>query len=218
MNASEKWKWSRSVVSNPQRPHGLQPARFLCPWDFPGKSTGVGRQCLLRCQVQYLPNPNCGCQTGCSCITRRCTESIHIPNGVLNGPLKKEERRSQFVEFSDFHSVNSPSSVSFQQPVWSYRYRMGRDAQHHDSTHTGSSTAQLLFIQVYSLLAHLWFSICVPFSSFSSSASSFFFSLSLTLCIIFWGGDNFLNTHIPNPKSVKLQWRFRMCGKPHRWL
>ena len=94
---------------------------------------------------------------------------------------------------------------------------MGRDAQHHDSTHTGSSTAQLLFIQVYSLLAHLWFSICVPFSSFSSSASSFFFSLSLTLCIIFWGGDNFLNTHIPNPKSVKLQWRFRMRGKFHRW-
>jgi len=25
------------------RPHGLQPTRFLCPWDFPGKSTGVGR-------------------------------------------------------------------------------------------------------------------------------------------------------------------------------
>ena len=24
------------------RPHGLQPARFLCPWDFPGKNTGVG--------------------------------------------------------------------------------------------------------------------------------------------------------------------------------
>ena len=24
------------------RPHGLEPARFLCPWDFPGKNTGVG--------------------------------------------------------------------------------------------------------------------------------------------------------------------------------
>ena len=39
-----KWKvkWSHSVVSNPQRPHGLQPSRLLRPWDFPGKSTGVG--------------------------------------------------------------------------------------------------------------------------------------------------------------------------------
>ena len=38
---SEKWKWSRSVVSNSLRPHGLQPTRLLRPWDFPGKSTGV---------------------------------------------------------------------------------------------------------------------------------------------------------------------------------
>ena len=30
-----------------QRPHGLQPTRLLHPWDFPGKSTGVGCHCLL---------------------------------------------------------------------------------------------------------------------------------------------------------------------------
>ena len=45
---SEKWKWSRPVVSDSLRPHGLQPTRLLCPWDFPGKSTGVGCHCLLR--------------------------------------------------------------------------------------------------------------------------------------------------------------------------
>jgi len=45
---SEKWNWSRSVVSDSQRPHGLQPNRLLHPWDFPGKSTGVGCHCLLR--------------------------------------------------------------------------------------------------------------------------------------------------------------------------
>ena len=47
MHESEKWKWSCSVVSDPQRPHGLQPTRLLHPWDFPGKSTGVGCHCLL---------------------------------------------------------------------------------------------------------------------------------------------------------------------------
>ena len=31
-----------------QQPHGLQPTRLLRPWDFPGKSTGVGCHCLLR--------------------------------------------------------------------------------------------------------------------------------------------------------------------------
>ena len=48
MHESEKWKWSRSVVSDPQRPHRLQPTRLLHPWDLPGKSTGVGCHCLLR--------------------------------------------------------------------------------------------------------------------------------------------------------------------------
>ena len=48
MHESEKWKWSRSVVSDPQRPHGLQPSRLPRPWDSPGKSTGVGCHCLLR--------------------------------------------------------------------------------------------------------------------------------------------------------------------------
>ena len=33
---------SRSVVSNSLRPHGLQPARLLCPRDFPDKNTGLG--------------------------------------------------------------------------------------------------------------------------------------------------------------------------------
>ena len=48
MRESEKWKWNRSVVSDPQWPHGLQPTRLLRPWDFPGKSTGVGCHRLLR--------------------------------------------------------------------------------------------------------------------------------------------------------------------------
>jgi len=48
MHESEKWKWSRSVMSDSQRPHGLQPTRLLGPWDFPSKSAGVGCHCLLR--------------------------------------------------------------------------------------------------------------------------------------------------------------------------
>ena len=47
MHESEKWKWSRSVVSDSLQPHGLQPTRLLHPWDSPGKSTGVGCHCLL---------------------------------------------------------------------------------------------------------------------------------------------------------------------------
>ena len=45
---SEKSKWSHSVMSDSLQPHGLQPTRLLHPWDFPGKSTGVGCHCLLQ--------------------------------------------------------------------------------------------------------------------------------------------------------------------------
>ena len=48
MHESEKWKWSRSVLSDSSRPHELQPTRLLCPWDFLGKSTGVGCHFILQ--------------------------------------------------------------------------------------------------------------------------------------------------------------------------
>ena len=60
-----------SVELNYLRPHGLQSARLLCPWDFPGKNTGGGcyfilqgtflsqgsnpHLCLLHWQVDPLP-------------------------------------------------------------------------------------------------------------------------------------------------------------------
>ena len=47
-------------MSDSSRPHGLQPTRLLHPWDFPGKSTGVGCHCLLQegrvCVANALPS------------------------------------------------------------------------------------------------------------------------------------------------------------------
>ena len=37
------------LCQDSQRPHGLQPTRLLRPWDYPGKSTGVGCHCFRRC-------------------------------------------------------------------------------------------------------------------------------------------------------------------------
>ena len=38
-----------SVVSDSVQPHRQQPTRLLCPWDSPGKNTGVGCHFLLQC-------------------------------------------------------------------------------------------------------------------------------------------------------------------------
>ena len=39
---------SRSVVSDSLRSRGPEPTRLLCPWDAPGKNSGVGCHALLQ--------------------------------------------------------------------------------------------------------------------------------------------------------------------------
>ena len=39
---------SHSVMSNSLWLYGLEPSRLLCPWDSPGKNTGVGCHSLLQ--------------------------------------------------------------------------------------------------------------------------------------------------------------------------
>ena len=45
---------SRSVVSNSLWPHELQRTRLLCPWNSPGKNTGMGCHSLLQRIVPTL--------------------------------------------------------------------------------------------------------------------------------------------------------------------
>ena len=60
MQESEKWKWSRSVVSDSLQPHGSQPTRLLCPWDFSRQEYWSGlplpspRSCLTRFNFYHL--------------------------------------------------------------------------------------------------------------------------------------------------------------------
>ena len=56
---------SHSVVSNSLQPHGLEPTRFLCPWDSPGKKIGVGCRSLLQ---RIFPTRD---QTWVCCIAGR---------------------------------------------------------------------------------------------------------------------------------------------------
>ena len=53
-------------MSDSVRPHRQQPTRLLCPWDSPGKNTGVGCHFLLQCMkvksqsevAQSCPTPS----------------------------------------------------------------------------------------------------------------------------------------------------------------
>ena len=59
--------YAKSLQSCPTvRPHRWQPNRLPCPWDSPGKNTGVGCGCLLQCMkvksesevAQSCPTPS----------------------------------------------------------------------------------------------------------------------------------------------------------------
>ena len=57
--AEEIWLSACSVVSDSLRPHGSEPNRLFCPWNSPGKDTGVGCRFLL----QDLPDPGIELET-----------------------------------------------------------------------------------------------------------------------------------------------------------
>ena len=59
-------QFSHSVMSDSVWPHRRQPIRLPCPWDSPGKNTGVGCHFLLQCMkvksesvvAQSCPTPS----------------------------------------------------------------------------------------------------------------------------------------------------------------
>ena len=75
---------SCSVTSDSLRPHGLEPARLVCPWDFPSKNTGVGCHFLL--QGFFLtqgsnPHPLCLLHWQADCLPLNHLESPGV-NGT----------------------------------------------------------------------------------------------------------------------------------------
>ena len=75
---------SCSVLSDSLLSHGLQPARLLCPWDSPGKNTGVGCHSLLQ-RIFLTQGLNLGlphCRQILYCLSHR--GSPLCPMGVYN--------------------------------------------------------------------------------------------------------------------------------------
>ena len=78
-------------MSNSLSPYGLQPTRLLCPWDTPGKNTGVGCHFLLQ---GVFPAQRSNHISYVSCIGRQVlyhwchlgslTHEIHILNFIVS--------------------------------------------------------------------------------------------------------------------------------------
>ena len=84
-----------------------QPARVLCPWDSPGKNTGVGCHFLLQCMKVKSER-----EVAQSCPTLRNHMDCSPPGASIHGTFQVRVLKWVAIAFSDICPLSSVSSVA----------------------------------------------------------------------------------------------------------
>ena len=90
-----------SVMLDSVRPHRWQPNRLFCPWDSPGKNTGVGCHFLL--QGTKVKNES---QVAQSCLTLSDSMDSSLPGSSVLGILLARVLEWVAIAFSEQNYVN----------------------------------------------------------------------------------------------------------------
>ena len=85
-----------SVVSDSVRPHRRQPTRLPCPWDSPGKNTGVGCHFLLQCMEVKSES-----QVAQSCLTLSDPMDCSLPGSSAHGIFQARVLEWVAIAFSE---------------------------------------------------------------------------------------------------------------------
>ena len=85
-----------SVMSDSVRPHRRQPTRLLCPWDSPGKNTGVGCHFLLQCMKMKSES-----EVAQSCLTLSNLMDCSLPGSYVHGIFQARVLEWGAIAFSD---------------------------------------------------------------------------------------------------------------------
>ena len=85
-----------SVVSDSVRPHRQQPTRPRCPWDSPGKNTGVGCHFLLQCMRVKSES-----EVAQSCLTLSDPMDCSLPGSSVHGIFQVRVLEWVAIAFSD---------------------------------------------------------------------------------------------------------------------
>ena len=90
-------------MSDSVRPHRWQPTRLCCPWDSPGKNTGVGCPFLLQCMEVKSES-----QVGQSCPTLCDPMDCSLPGSSAHGIFQ-----ARVLEWGCHCLLRESSSSSF---------------------------------------------------------------------------------------------------------
>ena len=85
-----------SVVSDSVRPHRRQPTRLPCPWDSPGKSTGVGCHFLLQCMKVKRES-----EVAQLCLTLSDLMDCSLPGSSIHGVFQARVLEWGAIAFSN---------------------------------------------------------------------------------------------------------------------
>ena len=132
-------------MSDSLRPHGLQPTRLLCPWDFPGNSPGVDCHFLLQgifpTKGSNLGLPHCRQMLYCLShqgslqiyfihriliSTTRCgtkSQRVGKQQGVNKERFGERQARASILEALFIGCENSGQLFSFCAPQFSHQKR-----------------------------------------------------------------------------------------------
>ena len=100
--------WVTSVVSDSVRPRRRQPTRMPCPWDSPGKNTGVGCHFLLQCMKVKSES-----EVTQSCLTLSDPIDCSPPGSSIYGIFQARVLEWGTIAFSDFISRDKHNSWMF---------------------------------------------------------------------------------------------------------
>ena len=96
-----------SVMSYSVQPHRRQPTRLPCPWDSPGKNTGVSCHFLLQCMKVKSER-----EVAQSCLTLRDPVDCSLPGSSVHGIFQ-----ARVLEWGAIVFSSVPSSSVF---IWNH--------------------------------------------------------------------------------------------------
>ena len=99
---------AKSLQSCPTlRPHRRQPTRLPCPWDSPGKNTGVGCHFLLQCMKVKSES-----EVAQSCLTLSDPMDCSLPGFSIHGIFQARVLEWGAIAFSTLTIIIPPTEIT----------------------------------------------------------------------------------------------------------